>query len=229
MTTTTISSLVKLRELSRTQGLLYADDASTYIPGTMVMLLLASRFQTALRIEDTGYPGWNTQTALTELFGAVEGTIAINKWARDHRSTPSGVTYHPHPIELGLLTMAVMNSALCVEKALKTLLAIEHPDRRLPYHHHLKDLWETLSAETRQEVESERDTLPPCWQPPPDSDYQTISFVLATADSAFIWGRYIPEMRGGAHNDGPFRVGAGSGCDSLGLHQQRGSGNPFAS
>ena len=200
MTTPPIASLDRLRELSRTPGLLFADDATTYVPGTMVLLLFVNRFPSALRMEDTGNPRWDTQTALNELLGTVEGTITVYKWARSWAPVPSGTTYNPAPVELGLLTLSVMSSAICVEKALKTLLAIEHPDRPLPHAHHLKDLWEALSADTRQEVEVQRDTLPPCWQSPPDRGHRNIPSILATADSAFIWGRYVPEMRGRSHS-----------------------------
>ena len=186
-----------LRGVAHIPGLLYADDAPTYKLGMMMGALSASRLETGHYLEGSLNHHWNTTTALSEQVGTIEGVILISKWAQHKapKGRPSQRTLDSW--DLGLVMLALTNSAFCLEKALKTLQAIERPAWAPKRDHSLKQMWLRLSIASREDVERERDMLPPCWQSTSPSPYRTISELLDASDSVFVWGRYAPEIRGG--------------------------------
>lgn len=189
-------TIERLRGISGIPGLLFADDAPSYVLGTMMASLSASRLETAYYLEGSLNPYWDTTTALNELVGTIEAVILISKWAQ-HPAPPK----HPSMRALdawnfGLVTLSLTNSAYCLEKSLKTLQAIERPTVAPKRDHSLRDMWSQLSVSVRHEVEEERDALPPSWQSTLESR-RTIDQLLDVSDSLFVWGRYAPEIRRG--------------------------------
>lgn len=184
------------RVLAQTPGLLYANDPKTYIAGTLSTMLVVNRFSKGLFIDPNMSWRWNISTALSELPGTIEGAIILSKWERNW-ATLNGST-KLDPIQVGLISSAIINSAFCVEKALKTLWAIILPSEDVPRGHSLQSLWQPLPSETKIEVENELSALPPSWQKPDNPSRDSTASMLNTSDNAFTWGRYLPELNPGS-------------------------------
>lgn len=190
-------TIEQLRGISGIPGLLFADDAPSYVLGTMMASLSASRLETAYHFEGSLNPFWDTTTALNELVGTIEGVILISKWAQHNAPVQRPSRRALDAWNLGLVTLSLTNSAYCLEKSLKTLQAIEQPTSAPKRYHSLRKMWLQLSVTVREWVEEERDALPPSWHSTSDT-HRTVAELLEVSDSLFVWGRYAPEIQRGS-------------------------------
>ena len=181
--------------LSNIPHLLFADDAHTYVPGTMMALLMANRFKNhcdlgGARVNES----WDVGNAITELLGTIEGAILLSKWSERTlllAEMRNGALLHA----LGLISMAGMSSSLCVEKAMKTLIALETTQDPTPKTHDLDELWAMVPTATQVRLEDEMASLPICWKSPPDRAQLSIEEMLSISKDAFVGMRYLPEMQ----------------------------------
>ena len=181
--------------MSTIPHLLFADDAHTYVPGTMMALLMANRFNHqcdlgSARVNES----WAVPNAITELLGTIEGAILLSKWAERTRllaEVKNDGLLHA----LGLISTAGMTSSLCVEKAMKTLIALETTQDPTPKTHNLDALWAMLPTATQVRLEDEIASLPICWKSPPERGQRSIEAMLSISKDAFVAMRYLPEMQ----------------------------------
>ena len=181
--------------MSTIPHLLFADDGHTYVPGTMMALLMLNRFKHqcelgSVRVNES----WDVANAITELLGTIESAILLSKWAERFRllaEVKNDGLLHA----LGLISTAGMTSALCVEKAMKTLIALETTQDPTPKTHDLNELWSMVPTATQGWLEDEVASLPICWKSPPDRGRQSIEEMLSTSKDAFVNMRYLPEMQ----------------------------------
>ena len=176
--------------------LLFADDADTYLPGTMMALLVAYRFNQRCDLGSTRVnESWDVSTALTELFGTIEGVILLGKWAERYRLLTESNNDKPHIQYLGITTLAGMTAAICVEKAMKTLIALDTVDHPTPKKHNLNELWSLIPPAPQTRLEAEMASLPVSWRSPHNHGEPNISTLLSTSKDAFVDMRYVPEMQ----------------------------------
>ena len=138
-------------------------------------------------------PYWHVPRALHSALGEIEAAKhLISLWEpyRDHRLREGS----EDTLELGLATCAVINTALIVEKALKTLLALQVSGSRPRRWHSLNDLFDELEPNTKQDIcVAFREVVrrnEGYWE---DDDFDS---VLTTASATFVKWRYGAEPNG---------------------------------